>query len=88
MDDRREVFNIIKDYMTEREREAFLTWACRRVNTPLANVLKPGKGSTFHEKEVYWQVMSLITMHGADPTELFNKLVEFAKKGKLSLTGN
>lgn len=81
VDDRKEIYNILENFMDEKLREQFLLWACRSSGTTLAKILKPGKNSTFHPKEVYWQLMSLSFMHGLDLNLATKKLVDVAKKG-------
>lgn len=81
IDDRKEIYNILANYMDEKLREQFLLWACGASNTTLSKILRPGKNSTFHPKEVYWQLMSLSFMHGLNLDLATRKLVEVAKKG-------
>jgi hypothetical protein len=84
VEDRKEIYNILENYLDERKREEFLLWACKRSGTTLSKVLRPGKNSTFHPKEVYWQLMSLAFMHNLDLDMAANKLVQVAKKGFVS----
>lgn len=79
VDDRKEIYNLLANYMDDRERENFLVWACQSVNTPLSKVLRPGKNSTFHPKEVYWQLMCLAFMHKLSLDTVTNRLIELAK---------
>lgn len=81
VDDRKELFNILKDYMDEKLRKEFLEWCCKQVNTEIGRLLRPGKNSTYHEKEVYWQICSLAFIHGADLNIIMAKAVEVARKG-------
>lgn len=79
VDDKKEIYNMLENYLDERQRESLLKWACLEVNTEFHKVLRPGKKSTWHPKEVYWQVMSLAFMHGLSLEKVANKITEIAK---------
>ena len=79
-DDKKEIFNIIQNYLNEREREEFLNWCCKQVNSPLSSVLRPGQNSTWHPKEVFWQLMNLAFMHGLDLKVAIDKMLEMARQ--------
>lgn len=79
VEDRKEIYNILHNYLDEKGRAEFLYWACAHVNTDLAKVLKPGKNSTWHPKEVYWQLMSLAFLHKLDLNIATQKLTEMAR---------
>lgn len=83
VDDKKELYNIIENYMDEECRKQFLEWACKHVNTSMKHILRPGKNSTYHPKEVYWQVMCLAFMHSLDLKLAAQKMVEIAKHGRM-----
>jgi len=83
VEDRKEIYNMLSNYLNESLREAYLLWCCGAVGTSIGKLLRPGKNSTFHPKEVYWQLMCLITMHGLNADLATQKLTEVSKKGKL-----
>lgn len=80
VEDRKEIYNMIENYLDERTREEFLNWACGACGTTLGKVLKPGKNSTWHPKEVYWQLMCLVYMHKLNMDLAAQKLTEMARK--------
>lgn len=83
VDDKKELYNIIENFMDERLRQEFLVWCCKEVNTSLSSTLRPGRHSTWHPKEVFWQVMSLAFMHQLDLGVATQMAEQIAKKGKL-----
>lgn len=83
VDDRKEIYNILQNHMDERLRCQFLIWCCRQVSTDLSKVLRPGIKSTWHPKEVYWQIMSLSFMHGLNLDLATKKIEEVARTGKI-----
>lgn len=80
VEDRKEIFNMISNYLNERERLSFLEYCCNLVNTSVNNCIRPGKNSSLHEKEVYWQLMSLAFMHGLN---LDAALIELQRRVRL-----
>lgn len=80
VDDKKEIYNMLSNYLSEAEREEFLKWCCANVNTNMRQILKPGKNSTFHPKEVYWQLMSLAFLHHLDLNIATQKLTEIVRK--------
>jgi hypothetical protein len=80
VDDKKELFNLLANYMDARDREDFLKWCCATVNTDLKKVLRPGRRSSWDEREVYWQVMSLAFMHGLSMEKATQEAVRRAKK--------
>lgn len=83
IDDKKQIYFTIKNHMDERLRKEFLIWCCKQVSTELCNTLRPGINSTYHEKEVFWQIMSLAFMHGLDLDLVAQKIEKVARKQKL-----
>jgi hypothetical protein len=85
VDDKKELYNIIENFMDEGLRQEFLIWCCKEVNTSLSSTLRPGRHSTWHPKEVFWQVMSLAFMHQLDLGVATSMAEQIAKKGKVPI---
>lgn len=77
--DRKEIYHILEQYLSESDRKSFLEWCCRQVNTPLSQVLRPGRDSCWHPKEVYWQIMSLSFMHHLSLDLAYGELIQRAR---------
>lgn len=78
-EDRREIYKLLQ-HLNEQKREAFLLWCCKEVNQL---DIFPNKKSTWHEKEVFWQLMQLAYVHQLDLKKAYLKLESFVRKGFL-----
>lgn len=80
VDDKKELFNLLANYLDDKGRKEFLEWACKQVNTNMGFVLRPGKESTYHPKEVFWQLELLSQCHHLDLNDVLPELVSRARK--------
>lgn len=77
IEDRKEIYNMLSNYLDEQKIKEFLQWCCSKANTH--NILRPGKRSTYDPREVYWQIMSLIYMHNLNADLVVQELERRAK---------
>ena len=79
IDDRKEIYNMLNNYMKENERRLFLEWCCSMCGK-MGTVLRPGKSSIYDSKEVYWQLMLLAYTHGLNLDNATAELIKRCRK--------
>lgn len=79
LEDRKEIYNMLANYLDERQIKQFLEWCCKETHQTMGKLLRPGKKSTYHPQEVYWQLMSLSLMHGLNLNSALTELTRISR---------